>query len=688
MYLTQKILKEVQSKPGSVNHIAIFDRSGSMHNLLRQVGDDLIRVSSVLNKGDSISIAYFSGQGQHRFIIKGFQITDDKSIKRVEEVVRANLNSIGLTCFSEVLHDTVKTVEELKTMFPENSMCMEFLTDGQPVPDTTQERNSIFSALAKLKPVIGDSLFVGYGPYYNYQLLSKMATELGGNCVHTDDVSDFGRNTEIIVRTGRSSRKIVIDLSDEKDVVLVFGKSEGRITVYPMEGTKAYVADMEKDLFVITDKPPKKETTKEDDLYAGAYALANQGKIDQALEWLGQLGDKHLVDALNNAFTTDEIGSATQAIHDATFDETKRFIDGKKKNYVPKADAFCLLNALEALTADDEAYFYPTHKEFEYRRIGAKTKPQEGFPKFIKDSTVKTPFVNLSWNKSRLNLSVLAKITGHIMSGALGQVDVFQWKNYTIVKDGTLNVRKIPVSMSEKTFRVLKHGGLVQWNWKWEKDKVYVLDFKRIPIMNRTISQTCNSALVLAEQAVEETKLAAELKVVKYLYDLAVSEKTKITPFSERYSEQQMEILHEIGVKDDGSYSPPMEKAEEIKDHYIARTFELKVTGRSTIPKIDDIIKKNKEGKKLNDLGVIISEKVAEIHGKINGGDIVLLLETEKVELNRKIRELRDKMQRSKFAVLLGKSQFIEFTERKDKQTVVAGGAEVNFVFGSEEVGY
>lgn len=696
MYLSQIKMKEIQSKPGNTSWIWLYDRSGSMHNLLHKVGKDLVRLSSLLKKGDNLSLGYFSGKGQYRFILKGFQITGNGDAKKIENIVNSNISSIGLTCFSEILTDTVSVIEELKVVFPENTFALSLLTDGCPVPDTKQERDGIFKALRDMKMAIGDALFIGYGDYYDRRLLEQAANEVGGSLVHTDQIEDFGKNVEITIKTGGSARKVTLDISDD-NVVLVFGKSDGQIKVYPFDKDtrKAYVADTEKEVFVITNTTPKVDNTEEDNLYASAYALASSGKIDQALEYLGDIGDRYLVDKLYNSFTVSEIGEATQAIHDAAFDKTKRFLEGKKKNCVPKSNAYCLLYALDTLIEDKDAFFYPSHSQWGYKTIGVQSKVKEGYPKFERNDNIKAPFANLNWNKSRLNLSVLTKVDGKIelpdvakQHGLEKVLATFGWRNYTLVKDGILNVRKLPVSMSKESFEQLKKGGLIQKNWKWVKDEIYVLDLKRIPIMNRVIAYSYDSATDVANWALEENRLLAEMKAMKYLMNLAAPDLIKATPFTAKYTDSQMEYLKSIGVRTDGSYSPPTETEESI-DYYLAKTFEIKVSGWSTIDKIDSILEKYKSGKKLNAPSQAVMNRYTSLNDLVRvSPNSIQLIQDEMDFSNKRIRELRENIQRAKFAVILGKKTFKEFGSVNEGEIAAIDGTKVKFVFGEEKVKY
>ena len=69
--------KKVITKKGPVNHLWIYDRSGSMTGLLPELTAQLIQLSKKLPKGDTLTLGWFSGEGDFNWIFKGFKISDE-----------------------------------------------------------------------------------------------------------------------------------------------------------------------------------------------------------------------------------------------------------------------------------------------------------------------------------------------------------------------------------------------------------------------------------------------------------------------------------------------------------------------------------------------------------------------------------------------------------------------------------
>jgi hypothetical protein len=133
LYLFEQTVpqQEKSSKKETLNHIWIYDRSGSMYNLLSGLADDMIARSRTIPPGDTISLGWFSSDGgEFKFILKGFRVTEDRDYKAVEDAINNNKTTIGWTCFSEILLDTENVINDLAVISPNFALC--FFTDGYP----------------------------------------------------------------------------------------------------------------------------------------------------------------------------------------------------------------------------------------------------------------------------------------------------------------------------------------------------------------------------------------------------------------------------------------------------------------------------------------------------------------------------------------------------------------------------
>jgi hypothetical protein len=672
-----------------------------MGQVLARLAEDLINRARQIPPGDFITLGWFSGEGVYNFILKGFKISDSSDYQLLEQAVNNNKHVIGTTCFSEILAATEQVIDDLMIFSPNFALC--FFTDGYPVVSNyRREVEQIYAAIAKMECDISSVLLVGYGDYYNKELMSEMAERFGGTLCHSGDLPAFNISLSQFVQDARENElKQIVDLaltatygvvlSINGNAVTLYQTNEaGQIRYVPTKGSAGAV-------YVLTDQLHKDMAAVEitaDNLqdsgveplikaaYAAAVVLTQRTKTDLALEVLAYLGDKALIDGVNNAFTNAEYGKAEAAMQAAVVDKNARFQQGRVVGYLPAPDAFCILDLMDLLMADSQAYFYPYHPDFDYKRIGVPAKPKPGYPKFQPETVVKCALDGLTWNSTKLNLSLRAKINGSIALGEGYQecgldptLATFVYRNYTVVKDGFLNITRLPVSLSEATFTRLQHEGLIDATTVWEDTApatIYLLPLDRVPVMNRAIASGKTSAMVLCRQAYQELQLEAVIKVLNFLKNELDPEGTKLPKTA--YTPEQEAFLETQGVGRNG-FAPPTEK-EEASDKYFAKEFEIKIAKHSTLPKVDEVRTKLQTGKALNPPGLLIKqglEMVAQEAGQLEAQEKLHWLDQKAQALKVELIKLRNEMQRTKFAIILGKRWFDEFTSREESTLQVDG---------------
>ena len=696
LYLTEYSFNTLDSTLGSslkqkesTNHIWIYDRSGSMWGLLDNLVNDLIARAKKIPEGDTITFGWFSSEGHHNFILKGFKVTEQKDYNILEKALKANNTTLGCTCFSEILCATEQVIQDLSVFSSNFALC--FFTDGFPVVSNyTKEITAIHDAVEKLNSKVTAALFVGYGDYYNKQLMSEMAEKIGGSLTHSANLTNFSISLAEFIDSSLESKKITVKIDCEiTPNTYVFNIHGSSINIYVVDKNnevKVSCGENEKtSLYVLTETKPKGAESTGDflkALYAAAYILTQKTRTDLAIDVLGFVGDKKLIDLVTNSYTNAEYGKAEESIKDAVVYPKKRFIDGKVQNYVPPADAFCLLDMIDLLSEDNDAYFYPRHEKFVYKKIGKSSTPEEGYPKFNADKDTMSSFSGVVWNETKLNLSMLARVTGHIelpekeakKYGLINTYPTFQYKNYTFVKDGVLNVTEVPASMSENTFNTLQQKNVVT-DSTWEKDKAFVLKLDAIPVVNRKIAEGKTSATQLCKLVLEEQKLKATLKAIKWYYSQEFPEKEITAETARTFMEKQQAFLESQGINTKtGSFEPPTKQAETT-DFYMAKEFAIKIKGLSSLPKIEVVAEKMKANKKLTTSDTLVatgvtlytSEKFKSEREKEDWFDNTM------ASLKESLGKIRRQVQETKFSVLLGKRWFVEFTSREENTLSIDG---------------
>ena len=704
LYLVEQEIpkqSDVVVTPEPINHIWIYDRSYSMSCELARLANDLVDRAKQLPIGDTLTLGWFSSEGQCNFMLKGYRIVDSMDYQILEKVIGKNNSPIGMTCFSEILAETSTVVEDLSVISSNFALC--FFTDGYPVVSSyAKERKNIQTAIEAVEGRISASLLVGYGNYYNKELMTQMAEWFGGSLVHSDDLMSFSITlTEFMSGARDCSPKQTIRLEFEPKgpVFSISGKNvnvyedkSGHVNFVPSKRAKNY-------LYAITSEIPDgaKQVSFQDKnvtgkstvepvvkaAYALAYIYTQRTKTDDALQVLGLLGDKTILDSVCNAFTNDEYGSAESKMIEAMSRPSKRFASGRSTSYLPAEDAHCLLDALHLLQTDKDAYFYPRHKQFKYSRIGVASAQEDDGLKFAADPDTRCSMHSLTWNAKKLNLSVLANIPGTIELGEGHDTLGFQknfpthvYRNYALVKDGFLNVKEIPVSLGQSAFTALKAEGVIDSASDWgSASEIHMLHLDRIPVVNRIMAKGRTSAADLCKKTWQEWEYKGKIKALKSLMDKEIPQDAMPSPF-DGLSETQQEFLTRHCITKNG-FSPKVEKVEP-SDFYFAKEFEIKVKGVSSLPKLDKVLDKRKAGKSLTlseslvGAGVDIYERTG-IGEEKNTKVKVIRFQTQLEQLNEELRRVRKDIQETKFAVLLGKAWFDEFTSREDNTLEVDG---------------
>ena len=689
--------KKKKKKRECINHIWIYDRSGSMYGLIKDLIKDLTQRAKKIPIGDTITIGWFSSEGQKNFIVKGFKVTEKKDYSILEKALQANNYTLGCTCFSEILDETEQVVKDL-SIFSSN-FALAFFTDGYPVvSDYTKEIKSIYAAVEKLNDKITSSLLVGYGDYYNKQLMAEMAEKIGGSLTHSANLPSFSISLDSFLETAQDSKKITVKIDAETNsdsiIYSINGNSINLYTIDSNKEIKLSCSEEEKvSVFVLTNNKPKgKEAKKESEfekaLYAASYLLTQRTKTDLAIDILGYLGDKKLIDMVTNSYTNAEYGVAEENIKSATVDQKFRYLDGKVSGYVPPIDAFCFLDLIDLLSTDAEAHFYPRHDSFIYKRIGKPSVPDEKYAKFIGDKNTKSSFSDVVWNETKVNLSMRAYITGTIelpdesrKYGLASPYPTYQWKNYTFIKDGILNVTKVPATVSKDTYDILTKKGVIDPSEAWEKDKILILMLDAIPIVNRKIAKGNTSAKELCELVLEEQRIKASLKALKYFKGCDYPEREVTAETAKTFIEKQQAFLEGIGINTKtGAYEPPVTSGEAT-DFYMAKEFAIKVKGLSSLPKVEAVADKMNAQKKLTTAELLVGVGVS-LYKNENKPSLEWFT-TSISNHNTALKKVRRKIQETKFAILLGKASFDEFTSRESNNLLIGG---FEFTFSVSEV--
>jgi len=713
------------------NHIFVVDVSGSMYNELPQIRTQLKnKLSTIMKEGDTISIVWFSGRNDAGILKEEVEVKSLKTLSDLNDAIDRWLRTVGMTAFLKPLELVKDLVERIKKNRPDGVFSMVFLTDGY---NNDCPWNEVIKALKNLENDIVSSTFVEYGYYADTQKLTQMASILGGEKISCDGFDEFEPIFDSkLSSTIRGGKKTVVEIANKYLYDFAFSVNDGSVLLYNIVDNKIMVSSDVKEVYFFTSQRVGEESLPHTAMYAGIYVLADKLMNDDAERVFYALGDNHYYKMLANAFGKQKLNAFKTAIKDCVADTSKRFPNGVAKIQKVDDNGYCLMNLIGDLGGLDNCLFYPNHPNFTYNRIGRKrvakgsdlsdndkqrlseAKNVEEANKILeelKEKNVEIKFVNsnpdrgysltdLVWNEERANLSVRIYIEGEailpVNKFGIDKVASFKYNTFTLVKDGIVNVELLPVSYSPELHELLNNNK-VKWalyTAKNDFDNTIVIDLSSLPIVNRGMVKAV-SANELAKQEWELLKLQADKKVYDY-YRKSLFPKTSKS-FVEMLGQECADWLKEIGITDFNGFAPKVTE-EESTDFYMSVNLATKVKGLSSLPKVEDVLTKIKNGAplKLNEwiMSSAINKYVEQTNSEMfktlsdeqKEGVLRTYLTTKSDILNKNKRKVMQSIAEIKFSLILSKKWFTEFQSfDENKLSLKLDGQDLEFTFDLSE---
>jgi hypothetical protein len=448
-------------------------------------------------------------------------------------------------------------------------------------------------------------------------------------------------------------------LDDNRDLV-TFDTSTGKALV--PEGTRSLAYLAPAPVGTVGDPLATVSKTRSDgdtigDAYAAMSVLAVRMKPDIVYPILRAIGDVSFINAFSVCFGKQRYSDFMQAAQAAAFDDSKRYTSGWDPTRVPPDDAFTVFDLLQTLSQDDKCRLLLDHPAFAYNRISrarvdadenlsteeqaqvdeltAKMRKTKAVAK-IKEYQAEIDAImaskrtslkfeprpaadgyavsSLTYNEERPNISVLVRKEGTVnLAGRLpaefkGSIPetfpTFIYRNYAIVKDGLVNVDKLPVVMSPAARKTLRNAG-VEVTLEGGAE---VINVGKLPIMNRKMIKAA-SAKDLFTLEWELTKLRAEQKVYNTIKKDKWPKESK--GFKASYGEAAANWLKEQGITDYSGFSPKQVVAEST-DFYVGKQLAVSLKGYSTLPSVKDVREKMAKGKVTGN-AALMAETIEEV---------------------------------------------------------------------------
>lgn len=652
--------------PAPTNHVLIFDRSGSMGWTIKNLVDNVCDAICAARDGDTLTVGYFSGEGQYDFPIRNYFVKGD--VDGLCKLLKKLASTLNTTCFSEILTKLETVLDEIETVTGNKRFTLTFFTDGCPVVrDVAAEEIKTLKILNDLAPKFSTVTFVGYGGYYNRQLMTLMAKASNGALVHHDDVSDFGTLLQNVMTDSGTAAGHVVDVdSTSEDIVYSLDAKNGTISFYTPDNGKITVNVSETITIYALKKTPSSRipivTPSNVAVYYGAaVALSKNALQADALEVLAHTEDMALYRKLKDAFTPTELGQAENAILDAVTRRAARWTTGRQ---IIKGTekSFCVLDAIDALCAGGN-YWDPMSGDYKLIGRGA-----------VRDETVAKRHIPHQWvefksddvvgNEKRANLSLRAKVLCNVefVDGGWMELNIpnpfpsYTYQMRAIVVDGNLHTQRLHVKLNNTaTHDLFLRLGLLEANDT-------VLNLSSLPVVTRQMVKDARDARELARHEVELMGTKALLKVWKYYFEQDFPpEDVRAEKLAFLYTPDVVNYLVDHHITDDG-FRPP-EQTAAVVDYYDGYTLDVRIDKCAALPGFKDVAAKLENGKPLTMREKFVGDAIAAFKvwvatvGKPTKNDYLRKIALIKAS----DREIRGKIQRIKFGILISREWFTQF---------------------------
>lgn len=707
---TQKDSESVEVD--SIHHIHVLDRSGSMSGEISRLIDNVKQTITEMAENDKVTIIWFSGNTQCKVLVKNASKNESELFTLLDSIK----STVGATCFSTPMKEVNEVISDLQAL--NHNFSVTVFTDGEPVVpwSEAEEERLIFAELAKMKDKILALNTIGYGYYYNQDLLRRMAAEsMFGTAIHSSQINEYvsifhhnyEKVSDLIFDSAEITAPVGTDIVYLNSYSTKLIRETGYMKMNRLEKRK-------NQFFLLADNDFKfdfngevidtatiastaTDATMTNFNYAYAYELHYAGYRQEALDILANnIRDKYFIDTQLNAFTYNEVGNYRKELKKAVIKPKYRFKTGEAPaNYVPREDALCVMDILGILS-EGTNYYVPSKS---YNRIGAEVVDNQNLFKANQEE-VRSLFKDFTFNKKHMNVSIMFTVKGTVTINAKlakahnlpKEVDSHIFRTHTIIKDGNLNMQTISAVLDHKTYdkfvALEAETGITFLNDRGSepKGKRVEIDLSQFPTVNRTYVNDSGSLDNIVDTVETTTNLEIKQKVLNY-YIKEIKSQNVDASLAGNFAglnEDQMEVLKAHGLDKNFTYGGIDNEKQEPVDFYESRVLEFYLKGYSSIPSVADVQKKFAEGKKLTGPSLIMNDYLIDLAKRmatagLKLGDTTLetkaFLESELESVKTALFKERVKMNSMKIAKILTGDWFAGLeVDDKGNQTYTKNG--------------
>lgn len=299
---------------------------------------------------------------------------------------------------------------------------------------------------------------------------------------------------------------------------------------------------------------------------------------------------------------------------------------------------------------------------------------------------------SLTYNEDRPNISILTRRTGTVdltsrlarekagngLSAIPKSFPTFIFRNYAVVKDGLVNVEKLPIRVTPATAKKLTKDlpeDAIYSQAKSGKYVEFIVNLRALPVINRKMVREASATALFRKQWELENVRAAQ-KVYKF-YEAMVSEKKESVSFKLTYGEDGAQWLKDLGFTDYSGFCPRVLTAEAT-DFYMGKELTVSLKGLSSLPKVEDVKERMASSKKQTTAGSLMVPWIEEVEAALGllgkSAAFKTWIERRQEDADKQRRRLLGEIARIKFVVVVGQVWFKEFATLEENSMTMTFG--------------
>ena len=625
-----------------MNYVFAIDVSYSMVDSLPKLREDLKnKVSTLLKIGDTISLTYFSGPSQYGSVLSKFEITETPDLTLIHSSIDNWLQPIGATAFAPPFKAApTYVIEGQVNVFL-------FLTDGYNNSSSTSD---VMDAVKLVSDAYDFKYFVEYGYYCDSNFIAKLAEKSGAVVLNAKSFKELSIIFEKTLTTNHvRKQKVVVETKGADRIYVV--DVDGNLFIYDATNAVGGLLPIDVPVNTVTICSDL-DANGDIEMLAASMAAIKRGDAKKVDHYLELLNDDNLYQMWQNCYGKQKINDFYEILQGYIANNTlvKVAKNPIKRESTWTTSVFELFQFLSEIGARVRFDNYNkvskakdtdvlTTAQSEHLATLKSKKEIDDYMESIKPlqftSDVTDGYLDMSklvFNSERANVSFLTRQDGSVkLPSNKWNIDLYRtfiYRNYTIIKDGILNIPVIEIDGSNSdVYEYLENHNLLQFTST--EGAGLILDMNYMPITRKVLIQDLKAENLAKKGLVLET-LKALVKVLNF-YNKQVNPKTQ------EADAELNEYLKGFGITYNG-FNPSAGKVES-EDFYMAPSLKLKYKGLSSLPAVEAVVAKIEANKNLTfsesliAKGLSVYKAISITDDLLNTQTASTLAEKRKVEL-------------------------------------------------------